>query len=105
MSSLGFGLHTSRSKGWIGLLPRPDMWKCRHLLVSGMGFFAGHVDPKDRNFTGPGLLFRVFDRRTRLISNAAGQPAGTGEETNSLRPNNSMDRTVCQKPRMHPANH
>ena len=31
--------------------------------------FAGHLDLKDKKFTGPGLLLRVFDPRTYLISN------------------------------------
>ena len=39
------------------------------------GIFAGHVDPKDNKFTSPDLLLRVFDPRTRLISNADCQPS------------------------------
>ena len=32
--------------------------------------FVGHLDLKDRKFTGLGLHLRVLDLRTRLISNA-----------------------------------
>ena len=38
------------------------------------GIFAGPYDPKDRKFTGPGLLLRVFDPWTSLILNADDVP-------------------------------
>ena len=38
-----------------------------------------HTDPSPRKVTGPRQLSRVFDPRTRLISNAAGDDGGEDE--------------------------